>query len=52
LDSIPGIGPARRKALLNRFGSIENIQEASLDDLTSLPGITEQVAFAIKAHLE
>src|SRR3990172_7003430 len=52
LDSIPGIGPARRKALLNRFGSIESIQEASVQDLTAVPGITEQVAFAIKSHLE
>jgi excinuclease ABC subunit C len=52
LDSIPGIGPARRKALLTRFGSIERIQEASVEDLTAVPGITEQVAYAIKAHLE
>jgi excinuclease ABC subunit C len=52
LDLIPGVGPARRKALLNRFGSIENIQEATLEDLTAVPGITEQLAFAIKSHLE
>jgi excinuclease ABC subunit C len=52
LDSVPGIGPARRKALLNFFGSIDKIQGASLEDLAAVPGITEQVAHAIKAHLE
>ncbi len=51
LDAIPGIGPARRKALLNRFGSIENIQKASTEELASIPGITLQIAEAIKAHL-
>jgi len=52
LDSIPGIGPARRKSLLTHFGSIENIKQASIEDLTTLPGITEQVAQAIKSQLE
>ena len=52
LDTIPGIGPARRKALLNQFGSIKNIQEASLEELSSLPGITNQIAHAINEQLE
>jgi excinuclease ABC subunit C len=52
LDSIPGIGPARRKALLNHFGSIQKIQEASLEELVSVQGITEPVAHSIKNHLE
>jgi len=52
LDTIPGIGPARRKALLNQFGSIKNIQAASLEELTSLPGITDQIAHAITEQLE
>jgi excinuclease ABC subunit C len=52
LDSIPGIGPARRKALLNQFGSIKNIRQASLEELTSLPGVTNQIAHAIKEHLD
>lgn len=52
LDSIPGIGPARRKALLNQFGSISNIKQASFGELTSLPGITDQIAHALKEHLE
>jgi excinuclease ABC subunit C len=52
LDSIPGIGPARRKALLTHFGSIEKIQEASLDELQGVEGITSKLALAIKANLE
>jgi excinuclease ABC subunit C len=52
LDAIPGIGPARRKALLTQFGSIEKIKDASVDELTTLPGITEQIAQAIKSQLE
>jgi excinuclease ABC subunit C len=52
LDAIPGIGPARRKALLAHFGSIEAIQEASLEQLQAIPGVTAVLAQAIKEHLE
>ena len=52
LDAIPGVGPARRKALLGKFGSIQNIQAASIDDLTSIPGISESLAHSIKNQLE
>jgi excinuclease ABC subunit C len=52
LDAIPGIGPARRKTLLTRFGSVDGILQASLDELTAIPGITQELAQAIKAHLE
>jgi len=52
LDAIPGIGPARRKALLKRFGSLDGIREASLEDLTEVAGITPQLADIIKANLE
>ena len=52
LDAIPGIGPARRKALLTHFGSIEAIQNASLESLTAIPGITEELALAIQSGLE
>ena len=52
LDAIPGIGPVRRKALLNHFGTIQNIEQASLEDLQAVPGITSQLAEAIKAYLE
>ena len=52
LDAIPGIGPSRRKALLRYFGSIDAIQEASLEQLTSVKGITVSVARALKTGLE
>lgn len=52
LDSIPGVGPARRKALLAKFGSIEKIRSASVNDLSSIPGISESLAFNIKSQLE
>lgn len=50
LDVIPGIGPARRKALLKHFGSIDKIRAASIDELTVVVPTT--TAEAIKAHLE
>ena len=52
LDKVPGIGPARRKMLLRRYGSIEGILNATVEDLTSLRGITEELAYAIKSTLE
>jgi excinuclease ABC subunit C len=52
LDVVPGIGPARRKALLTHFGSIDKIQAASLEELQQVPGINLKVAAEIKAHLE
>ena len=52
LEVVPGIGPARRKQLLSRFGSIKDIQQASMEELTSVPGITEKIAQSIKAYLE
>lgn len=52
LDAIPGIGPAKRKALLNYFGDLEHIQTANLETLQKVPGITQAIAESIKAHLE
>ena len=52
LDAIPGIGPARRKLLLNHFGSIYDIQQATLEELTAVPGISPKLAKEIKSHLE
>lgn len=50
LDAIPGIGPARRKALLRHFGSINNIRQATLEELKVV--VPEDAAHSIKAHLE
>lgn len=52
LDSIPGIGPVKRKSLLKHFGSIEKIRQAMIDELATVPGITTTLANTIKAHLE
>ena len=52
LDSVAGVGPARRKALLGKFGSIQNILAAIIDDLASIPGISESLAYSIKTQLE
>lgn len=44
LDDIPGVGPARRKALMKHFGSIQEIQEASVEKLSQVPEIPEHIA--------
>ncbi|MEW6033927.1 MAG: excinuclease ABC subunit UvrC [Chloroflexota bacterium] len=51
LDTIPGVGPKRRRALLKRFGSIRAATEASLDDLASVPGMTRAIAERVKQYL-
>ena len=52
LDSIPDIGPARRKALLKHFGSMDKIREATVEELAIVKGMTSSAAESIKAHLE
>ncbi|MCR5279961.1 MAG: excinuclease ABC subunit UvrC [Lachnospiraceae bacterium] len=44
LDEITGIGPARRKALMRSFDSINDIKEASVERLAAVDGITQDVA--------
>jgi excinuclease ABC subunit C len=51
LDSILGIGLKRKKALIKRFGSIEIIKEASLEELSQTEGITLALAKKIKEYL-
>ena len=52
LESVPGIGKKRRLQLLKKFGSLENIRAASLDELQTLPGITEPLARKISTRLK
>jgi len=52
LDRVTGIGPSKRKALLTRFGSIDGILNASIEELTSIKGITPDLALALQAQLE
>jgi excinuclease ABC subunit C len=49
LDDIPGIGGARKKALLRHFGSIENIRQAAVEELAAAPGMTSKAAEEIAA---
>ena len=44
LDEIPGIGPARKRALLLHFGTASRVRAAALDDLKRTPGVSEVVA--------
>jgi len=50
LDSIPGIGSKRKKALLTHFGSARGVEEAGLKDLEQVPGISRLVARQIYDH--
>jgi excinuclease ABC subunit C len=52
LDSLPGIGPTRRKALLKHFGSIDKIKEASVEELAAVKGMNQNAAESVRAHLE
>ena len=52
LDTIPGVGPKRRKALLKHFeNSIDAIKDATVDDLVHVSGISKEVALSIKSNL-
>jgi excinuclease ABC subunit C len=51
LDDVEGIGPGRKKALLKRFGSVRRIREASVEEVAATPGISNDLAGRLKAHL-
>ncbi len=48
LDDIPGIGKAKKRALLKRFGSLEGVRRASVEELMEVEGIGESLAKNIK----
>jgi excinuclease ABC subunit C len=48
LDTIRGIGPVKREAIRKQLGDIASIRKASIEELTSIPGITESIAKRIK----
>lgn len=50
LDEIEGIGPTRKRALLNHFGSAKAVSRAALDDLTNIEGISRTMAQLIYDH--
>jgi excinuclease ABC subunit C len=51
LDELPGIGPARKRALLAHFGSPEAVLAASREELQAVPGLPPKVARELHAHL-
>jgi len=50
LDDVPGIGPARKRALLNHFGSARGVKAAGLADLENAPGINRETARRVYEH--
>jgi excinuclease ABC subunit C len=50
LDEVPGIGAARKRALLNHFGSARGVKMAGLGDLEAAPGISRETARRVYAH--
>jgi excinuclease ABC subunit C len=50
LDEVPGIGPARKRALLQHFGSAKAVSRAGIADLQSVAGISAQMAKTIYDH--
>ena len=51
LDGIPGVGPKTRSRLLGRFGSVENVRNASVEDLRDVDGVGETTAATIAERL-
>jgi len=52
LLDIPGIGPGRRRALLERFGSLAGVRSATAAELAAVPGVSSGLAERIRAYLE
>ena len=52
LDTVPGLGETRRKALVTHFGSVARIRQASIGEITAVPGIGATTAAAVLAALE
>jgi excinuclease ABC subunit C len=52
LEKVPGVGPTRRRELLKKFHTIQNIRDASVEEISQTPTITLKIAQSIKEHLE
>ncbi len=52
LDAVPGLGPVKRRALLDRFGDVKRLSEASDDELAAIPGIGPALAAAVRKSLD
>ncbi len=51
IDMVTGIGPKRKRMLLRRFGSIQGIKDAAVDDIAAVPGLTRSLAIRLKQTL-
>jgi excinuclease ABC subunit C len=51
LDDLPGVGPARKRQILQHFGSPERFLNASRDELEAVPGLPGKVARDVYAHI-
>jgi excinuclease ABC subunit C len=51
LLSLPGVGPQRRRALLTRFGSLQGVRDATVEEIAALPGFSEASARRLLANL-
>ena len=51
MDSLPGVGPARRRAILRHFGSPERFLAATREEMESVPGLPPKVARDLYEHL-
>jgi excinuclease ABC subunit C len=51
LDELPGVGPARKRALIRHFGSPDGVLSASVEQLQSVPGVPAKVGRELHAHL-
>ena len=51
LDELPGVGPARKRALIKHFGSPEAVLAASVEQLQAVPGLPSKVGREVHAHL-
>ena len=52
LDSIPGIGPALKYKILLKFKSLKNIKSANVEDLMTIRGINDKIAYQIKQNIK
>ncbi len=51
LDGIPGLGPARKRALIRQFGTVDGIRRATVEELTAVRGMTGPVARMVKERV-
>ncbi len=51
MDDVRGIGPRRKKALLRRFGSVQAVRDATLEEIAAVPGMTRRLAERVKLDL-